>query len=60
MIFYCIFKLLRWLYGWGELTENTRRIMTTLSGFEMIMVSFALIIYFVTVMPDIIEKWRKK
>lgn len=60
MIFYSIFKLLHWMYGWGEITENTRRMMTALSGFEMIVVSLALIVSFFVVMPDIIEKWRKK
>lgn len=60
MIFYCIFKLLHCLYGWGEITYNTRQMMTALSGFEMMIVSLALIIWSFAELPDIIKNWRKK
>lgn len=60
MIFYGIFKLLHWLYGWGEISENTRQMMTSLSGFEMAIVSLVLIVSFFVELPDIIKKWRKK
>lgn len=60
MIFYGIFKLLQWLYGWGEIADDTRRVMTALSGFEMIAVSLALIVSFFVEMPDIIKNWRKR
>lgn len=60
MIFYGIFKLLHWLYGWGEITGDTRMLMTALSGFEMGVVSLILIISFFVEMPDIIKNWRKK
>ena len=60
MIFYGIFKFLHWLYGWGEIDENTRRLLTALSGFEMVIVSLILIIFFFVEMPDIIKNWRKK
>jgi hypothetical protein len=60
MIFYCIFKFLQWLYGWGEITDNTRQIMTTLSGYEIVVVLFALIGWGFIELPDIIKNWRKK
>jgi hypothetical protein len=60
MIFYCIFKLLHWLYGWGEITDNIRQMMTALSGFEMGGVAITLIVSFFVEMPDIIKNWRKK
>jgi hypothetical protein len=61
MIFYGIFKLLRWLYGWGdEYSDITRLAMTTLSGFEMIAVSLVLIVFLFVEMPGIIKKWRNK
>ena len=60
MIFYGIFKLLQWLYGWGEISDDTRRAMTALSGFEMTVVFLVLIVSFFVDMPDIIKNWRKK
>lgn len=60
MIFYGIFKLLHWLYGWVEISDDTRRMMTALSGFEMGIVSLILIIFFFVEMPDIIKNWRKR
>lgn len=60
MIFYCIFKILHWLYGWGEITDNTRQMMTALSGFEMMVISLVLIVFFFVELPDIIKEWRKK
>jgi hypothetical protein len=60
MIFYGIFKLLHWLYGWGEISENTKQMMTALSGFEMMLVSLFLIGFCFIELPDIIKKWRKK
>lgn len=60
MIFYGIFKLLHWLYGWGELSDNTRQMMTALSGFEMAIVSLVLIVSFFVELPDIIKNRRKK
>lgn len=60
MIFYCIFKLLHCLYGWEEITDNTRQMMTALSGFEMMIVSLALIIWIFAELPDIIKERRKK
>ena len=60
MIFYGIFKLLHWLYGWGEITLPTRQLMTFLSGAEMGIVAFILICWGFTELPDIIKNWRKK
>ena len=60
MIVYGIFKLLYWMYGWGEISYDTRRLMTALSGLEMGTVAFFLIVSFFVELPDIIEKWRKK
>ena len=60
MIFYGIFKLLHWLYGWGEITDNTRQIMTALSGFKMGIVAFLLIGFGFIELPDIVKYWRKK
>jgi hypothetical protein len=60
MIIYGIFKLLHWLYGWGEVSNDTRRLMTALSGFEMGILVLILIVSFFVEMPDIIENWRKK
>ena len=60
MIAYCIFRFLHWLYGWGEITIETRQIMTGLSGFEMCIVSIVLIVSFFVELPDMIENWRKK
>lgn len=60
MIVYGIFKLLHWLYAWEEITVDTRRTMTALSGGEMGIVALILIVSFFVEMPDIIEKWRKK
>ena len=61
MIFYGIFKLLRWLYGWGgEYSDITRLIMTAVSGFEMITVSLILVVFLFVELPGIIKKWRTK
>ena len=60
MIFYCIFKLLHWLYGWGEITNGTRLMMTILSGSEMLVVSFVLVGLCFNELPDIIRDWRKR
>ena len=56
MIFYGIFKLLHWLYGWGEISYGIRQLMTALSGAEMCI----LIAWFFIDLPDIIKNWRKK
>ena len=60
MIFWCIFKILNWVYGWGEITDNTRQMMTALSGFEMMIVSVILIVFCFAYLIDIIESLRKK
>ena len=60
MIFWSIFKILNWLYDWGEVTEDARRMMTVLSGVEMVVVTFLLIGLCSIYLPDIIKSWRKK
>jgi uncharacterized membrane protein len=61
MIFYGIFRLLHWLYGWGEITENTREMMTALSGFEMMIFSMVLIVFCSIYIYNIIEnRWNRK
>ncbi|MBR2509580.1 MAG: hypothetical protein IKB71_07510 [Lentisphaeria bacterium] len=60
MIIYGIFRLLHWLYGWGEITIETRKTMTGLSGAEMGIISLVLIVSFFVELPDMIENWRKK
>ena len=60
MIFYCIFKLLHRMYGWGEVTYELKAFMTILSGFEMVFASGALVLLCINYLPDIIKNWRKK
>ena len=60
MKIWSIFKILNWAYDWGEVTEDTRRMLTFLSGIEMVVVTFLLIGLCSIYLPDIIRSWRKK
>lgn len=60
MIVFIFFKLLQWMYGWGELTHGMKCCLTFLSALECF-VFFAVVIGFCfIVLPDILKDRKRK
>lgn len=60
MIVFFIYKLLNWLYGWGEITTMTKQILTAFSGIECFFEIFGIIGFCVIELPDILAKRKFK
>jgi hypothetical protein len=60
MIVFIFSKLLQWLYGWGEITYETKRVLTCFSGLECL--AFSLVVTGVCFieLPDILKERKRK
>ena len=59
MITFRVFKLLQWMYGWGEITPGTKTLLTVVSGFELFIVIWASIGFCIINLPEILMEIKR-
>jgi hypothetical protein len=60
VIVFLFFKLLQWLYGWGEITHETKCILTCISGLECFVFVMLVSMYCSIELPGILKERKKK
>ena len=60
MIVFIVSKLLQWMYGWGEITYETKSILTCLSGVECFAFFLAFSGFCFFELPDILKERKRK
>lgn len=60
MIVFCLFKLLNWLYCWGEITTNSKQLLTAFSAIECFFEIFGIIGFCAIELPNILAKIKFK
>lgn len=59
MITFIVSKLLQWMYGWGEITYETKCILTCISGLEYFAFFMTVTVFCFVELPDILKEKRK-
>jgi hypothetical protein len=60
MIVFSIYKLLHWLYGWGEITVEIKQILTILSAAECFAETCTVIGFCINNLPDILRERKRR
>lgn len=60
MIVFIFSKLLQWLYGWGEITYETKCILTCISGIECFVFFMAVTGFCFIELPHILKERKRK
>lgn len=60
MITFIFSKLLQWLYGWEEITHETKCILTSISGLECFAFFMAVAGFCFIELPDILREKKEK
>lgn len=60
MITFIISKLLQWMYGWGEITYETKCILTCISGLECFVFLVTVTGFCFIDLPDILKERKRK
>ena len=60
MIVFIFAKLLQWMYGWGEFTDEMKRLLTGLSTLEIFLFFAAIIGFCIIELPDVLKERKNK